>query len=723
MGIINPTYSNRVRFKLMNSDLGEIVAQEPIEWESDDVEFARHERYLGMFVDISGTLTFVDDAADYLRLAKETFGVQAKVQLIKQERHPITDRWISGDLLDLDMSTFNDEDRRFSIKILSSGLYELLKNREGDKVELERTHSLDGAFLPALNTINLPLTPRRIFLQSKLVNRSMNTYSTFGNILAPPLDVEINSDQERVMGVELHSDGGINMTTFEQQQFFYYRNDRLKTLKISLDWQGRISFAPAPSTNQQVTISLLVATYNNGSFTFNYYIDIATWNGNGSTNWQLFEYTTPNALSILLGPEQCLAFVVRPFTTQGNVQRNYQTFKSDLRIDEDSFFEPTATKAILTHELGNQLARIITGRNDALYSEALGRTDIPGFGYTQDGKASLTAFTHGMWVRGFDKEPATDITNKYKAFTTSFKDWFESEAMTWDLGLGIEKIGFKERIRIEERSYFFANVITIKLPLPVQNLSRSYDTKRFFSSVDVGYSKGGEYEEAMGLDEYNVKSSFGTIITRVLNILNLVNPFRADSYGLEFVRRKPRINYPNEDTKYDQDIFKLDLKRHLNGFKQRLWQDDFEQEPTGVYSPDTATNLRFSPVNVLLRQGANLAAGLLKYGNGLIRYKESTANSKLKTKLIGQPEYAENGSIPNNSLPRPRHLTEWIEFDHPVDFELMQKIKSHTFVNGKKIQNVYGLIEFQYRGQKEFGFLFNLKPNDKGRFKLLKANL
>jgi len=725
MGMINPTYSNRVRFKLMNDTLGQIIAKEPIEWKSDDVEFARHERYKGMFIDMSGTLTFVDDAADYLRMAKETFGIQAKVQIIKEERHPVTDRWIKGDLMDLDMSTYEDVDSKFSIKILTSGLYELLKAREEDKVELERDRSLDGKLIPALNTITLPLTPRRIFLFSKLVNRNQNLYNTFDRDLAPPLNIEINSDQERVMGVELNSMGSIGLTSpLQAQQFFYFRNDRLKTLKISVDWQGRISFGPLPSTNQTVTVSIMVATYNNGDVNFQYYIDLATFNGNGSQSPQLFEFQTANAIPVLLAENQCLAFVIKTTTTlPDNVQRNYQTFKADIVIEEDSFFEPTTSKVILTHEMGNQFARIITGRNDAFYSEAMGRTDIPGFGYTADGPAALTAFTHGMWVRGFDRSPADDLNNKYKAITASFKDWFDSESMTWNLGLGIEKIGFKERIRIEEASYFFSKNITIRLPMAITNVKEYFDVKSFISSIDVGYSKGGEYEEAMGLDEYNAKSSFGTFITRVLNVLNLVNPFRADSYGLEFARRKPRINYPTEDTKYDQDIFKLDLKRFVNSFKQRLWQDDFENEPTGVYSPETATNLRFSPVNTMLRHGWSIAAGLLKYPNESIRYKESTANSKLKTKRPGHPEFAENGSFKNSLLQRARFTNEWIEFDHPVDFELMQQIKGRTLVNGKWIQNVYGLIEFIHKGEKGYGFLFNLKPNDKGRFKLLIANL
>jgi hypothetical protein len=37
----------------------------------------------------------------------------------------------------------------------------------------------------------------------------------------------------------------------------------------------------------------------------------------------------------------------------------------------------------------------------------------------------------------------------------------------------------------------------------------------------------------------------------------------------------------------------LDLKPGTNILEQRKWQDDLEKAPTGIFSPETATNLRF----------------------------------------------------------------------------------------------------------------------------------
>src|SRR5690606_33482514 len=109
---------------------------------------------------------------------------------------------------------------------------------------------------------------------------------------------------------------------------------------------------------------------------------------------------------------------------------------AEMNVEEDSHFRATNSKMILAHELGDRLAKIITNKEKAFYSEILGRTDI---GYPNDGKAALTGFAHGMWIRGFDRIPITD-ENKYKPFKTSLKDYMQSLSAIWNIGMGIEII-------------------------------------------------------------------------------------------------------------------------------------------------------------------------------------------------------------------------------------------------------------------------------------------
>ena len=173
---------------------------------------------------------------------------------------------------------------------------------------------------------------------------------------------------------------------------------------------------------------------------------------------------------------------------------------------------------------------------------------------------------------------------------------------------------------------------------------------------------------------------------------------------------------------FNGTFFLLDLKPGENQLEQRKWRDDLEKPPTGIFSPETATNLRFSPFNMLLRHGWVIASSLTKFATEKIRYGSSTANSQMKTKLTGGNEYADNGDIINSELTRARFVPEWIEFEHECSFDIMQMVQGTTKINGKVIQNFYGTIQFiNEKNQIEKGFLFNLKPNE-GKWKLLKSN-
>ena len=331
-------------------------------------------------------------------------------------------------------------------------------------------------------------------------------------------------------------------------------------------------------------------------------------------------------------------------------------------------------------------------------------------------------------------------TDNFKDLTTSFKDFMESYEAVRQLGYGIEKVGFEEKVVVEEIPYFYQDEITIRIDKP-NNIKRSVAADYFYSSIDLGYDKpNGDnlYEEAMGLDEPNIKGSYSTPITRVENEFEKESEYRADSYGREFARRKPKSEYPEEDTRYDKDIMFLDVKRpggDVGNYLMREWADDFETLSdysifaTGIYSAETATNLRLSPLNCLLRWGNWVKCGLDKYKDKYIRYTSTEGNSQLKTQLRtdlypNSKEYAENGEILIGDLDKSIFIPEYIEFDYPVDSELLRKINGKSINrDDEEIMNYYGLVEFiNEDGYLEYGNLMELKPNGNGQWKLLKAN-
>lgn len=769
MNNINPAYNDRVRYTLEYPPYGSEIIQEPDNWRDDDKEFARNKDYHGIITQFSNALTFVGNGADYILLVDELYGVQANIRLVKDVRNPQTDLWERDYEGYLDLSTLEIEKGQVKVKFNSGGLEQELKARESEQVEIERNTTMDGATMAPLRIDKVFLAGRRILLNTfynidptndtatayvhagpssggtdryRTVGVPLNIYSkshdpaqnvipeTPANEIAGTNGIMFfaNNDVPRTLHIKLSIDFTTNILAYDDVNHGFYR------LCMSKYIDG-INYVPVGPNDAPASKITLWSTEDNGGLQNmggdHYTNPFTLQNSNPAKSWHV-DWEG----DILLQPGESLAL---EFYMKGNLggtfhdgtlQVKAQDIVADLKIIEDSFVESSQSKFVLAYEFASRLIEIMTGNKTALRSDFLGRTDI---GYPQDGKAALNGFTHGFWVRGFDKKPPStdDTINSFKQLTTSWRDFISSMQAVWNVGLGIERVGFSEKIVIEELSYFYASQVTVRLPLKVSDVKQSVATEYYYSGLEFGYTKGGEYSEAMGLDEYNGKSTFTTIISRLKNTYSRLSNYRADSYGKEFARRKPKINYPTEDTSYDNDIFIMDLKRNAFDtgnpgaqylFNERLWQDDFAQAPTGTYSPETATNLRLSPFNILLRHGWVVSAGLTKYLSDYIRYGSSTANSSLKTKLVGGNEYAENGNIVNSELSRARYVPVYKEFVHQVDTSILQQLKGSTNINGRMVPNFYGLIEFiNENNEPERGYLINLKPNE-GKFKVLIYN-
>ena len=401
-----------------------------------------------------------------------------------------------------------------------------------------------------------------------------------------------------------------------------------------------------------------------------------------------------------------------PFYQDGDLELDFENIKATIDIVENSTFPDTPTKAVRFHEVGEKLMQIITGKKKAFYSEFFGRKDL---GYANNGDFANVAFSLGFWIRQFFD----------KNLQFSLSDYLETANAIFNTGYGIEMINGKETLVLEDLKYFFQEEIGIVLPNQVSNVEREVATEFYNSSIEVGYEKpDGDilYQEAMGLDEYNGKRGFTQPITRVDTTFKKISKARADRYGIEFARRKPKESFPEQDTRYDSSAFLFDLIDEIGQFRERLWQDDYETAPTGVYSPETATNLRLTPFRNLERHEWFFGSGLQKFQTDKIRFSNSTLKSKLTTKKTSEVARSENGDILVSDLQRPRFIPEWVTFDYKVDFAINEMVYGKTNANGRMIPNYYLKVQFKTKSNiTEYGYLFELKPNKEGKWKVLTA--
>jgi hypothetical protein len=343
-----------------------------------------------------------------------------------------------------------------------------------------------------------------------------------------------------------------------------------------------------------------------------------------------------------------------------------------LELKEVTFSKTSTCKALTVNNAINRLTQIITGKNSYLSNV-------------------LNDFWKNLYItNGFLIRQIPD-----KTITLSLEDILIGLNCIDDIVWTIEN----EIIRVELLNFVYDNSSFIDIG-KLANIERELISDLHYSKIKIGFDFNGEYEDVIGLDEFNIENQYTTPIDVQENEIDLVSKVLADSYGITLAQLKPFETNPKLDTKYDKENYFLDCKSDKT---VRLWQDDFESAPSGIFSPDTAFNLRLSPVNSLLRKGRSISVGFQKHQNENIRYSSTEGNSQLVT------VYAERINEPVSIFAKPYILPELITGVCEMSFNKFSEI----------IRNKYKLIKFD----NEFGFVKSIKLNgNTANIVLIKAN-
>lgn len=139
--------------------------------------------------------------------------------------------------------------------------------------------------------------------------------------------------------------------------------------------------------------------------------------------------------------------------------------------------------------------------------------------------------------------------------------------------------------------------------------SYAVDSSLVYSRVKVGYEKQ-DYDSVNGRDEWRFATEYTTGVTLTDNVLELVSPYRADAYGIEFLAQKRGEDTTDGDS--DGDVFMVgcvydsELDRYLPA-------RGGQYAVGGVVSPGTMFNAMYSQRFMLEANGKHVgisASGL-----------------------------------------------------------------------------------------------------------------
>ena len=693
------TRFNRVRYRIYGNTFGSITISEPRGFQDDEKELLRSKKYLGIMTSLTSSLQFYGRAFQVLKQEYDINGIKAVVRIEREDRNDQTDIWELTYSAYFDFSTYQQEKNFISIKLNESQFFKNIEGRLKEKYELERIDDINGNPIPALQYETLSLEGRDIFRESLLKNPidywayKSNTslvltamtfpfnliYRSDDNVFQPSVlvnDVTGQIDNATAFLPEIgDSSGGAGL-------MFYLNADN--ETEVTINVKGTFKFT----------------SYGNGIFSFR----IARYLYNSETNTlssPIYHYLTDDEVIPLSEADgQLVINVDKTFTFNKRLTDSmtmHAILRSDIfpiRIDydanasitiqENDLGETTEADALTVFNVFDRLLHIITGQqcfqSNLLMDEATWRDLL---------------ITNGFKIRKFlDKH-----------ITISLEEMIDSMMTIDDVALIIQN----QTVRLEKKDYVFDNTgISVTLS-QVSDVKRKIIEDMHFSSVEIGYDFDGKYEEVNGLDEFNIKNVYSTCIGNVENVFKAISKVRADAYGITLAQQKPFDNFPKLDTTFDKINFFLDAKKNGLIYELRHWQDDFADEPTGIFSPQTAFNLRLSPFNCVLRKGKTISTGLRKYLSERFRYSSTEGNSQLVTL------YPERANELNSIFATPYFFPEQIEFEKKLSMAEFRQI----------VNNPYKLIKFVNEfGDYEYAYIyFSVKPNKEGKFQLVKANI
>lgn len=704
----------QVKYKLINNDTKTDIEliNEPVNWDKSQRTLKR-EKTFGMMTELSKNLEFVKEGADFLRQAYLFKGGEADVTLEETRFHPNTSHPYLNSTGTHDFSEYKSDELKVKVPFKSGGLNALIKAQEKEKFELERLESINGKVIDPIDKQTVALTSRRILLTSSLEVGESSYNVPWSTQIVPNLNVKYNEDLENIQNVLFNNDFRIfNENNVENSQFLYFDSNKRKDIKLKLDIDLSSSFN---SNFKTVRYLVIVRTYNLDDGTFTQLSEERVLNtGYVSNKRLLFDFEK----NYTLNKGDCLMVTVGSTGGGGNAggSQIITIKKFDVKTIEDSVWENSQTLAVFFKDIGEKLMQIITGEKGRFHSDFLTNGDF-----------SKLALTTGMWIRQFYTK--TEIINDEEVeveqtMSISLSEFLEILNVVCNTGHHIEIINGVETLVVEDLKYYFQSGTAIILNEEVSDYEEENAKDFCHSSLEFGYDDKGEYNEAMGLDEPNIKTGFTMPLKRVTTKYSKISKAKAGTYPKEFARRKLKRDYPTTDTDYDKWLFLLDLKEGLGiAFEERTWDDDFEELPKGVFSPETITNLRLTPSQIERRHSWFYGSGVLKHQDDKIRYSNTDGNNGLITKEVGKPERKERDDILISELEKALFEPKYVKFTHPLNYNISQQLKGKTEVNGRLIPNVYFKVEYIYQGVKNYGYLFQQtqKQTNLAEFKLLKA--
>lgn len=694
---------------ILNPDSDNIETEEPIGFDDAAIEIVRDPKYHGISIAYgTSDLEFIGEAAGFLKEQNDLYGIDAEVELQIIAECDGVDAWDETFRLDFGQYSEGCGDK-CSVKIGIEQISCFQKFSAGldKKVDIEATATFGGDAIPIL-----PNLKKTIELPSKTILKTIEAYVIEG---ADPIEISGNPNIDFPYPVPHHirpifadvryeniktsqvSDPSVvaSITTFDSivsPYLLYEDNPKCFSggFDVSMRLKGSIHF----SGGGKVATLIILFIKIKGSYLSYQPSDVLAQQviiGNdalppqsvGSGLSYNFDVSYSNPSLVLEEGDNIFGLVtVNWMETQEPTTSVSFAPETFVKIEGLSNCPPTNASLFMPFEVIQRAADIITDNCLKLDSRYYGRTDTPTV-YPADGCGAFRSLTAGLFIRNAPKA---------KLFAT-LKEIIDGLQPIDAIGFGLQRDGQgNEILKVEPVDHFYQDNEILIID-GVNKVDRKTIINEIPGTIKVGYEKW-QPESINGLDEFNSTREYRTTTRNATQSVDLVSKIIVGGYIIEQARQLNFAASGAQDTKYDNDLFLIQLKREAEN--SLVVEQGVPAQATNIFDPATVYNFRVSPVRNLLRWWNYLNGNAFKIvENGAFMFSSGTGNYLAAGFIPDEcsPEagiLAESNDLTKDALKFPEVISraESSTFEAPLSLDDFTRIRA----------NPYGFISYECAG-------------------------
>ena len=503
------------------------LADAPIGWLEQELQWSRNEKYFGFIRAYSPELKFVRQSAKLIRKLFYTYGIEQNIYFVATKWNSTTGNYELYYKAELNFAQISEDNPLEGIKIktIEGGLLKLIKAYENTVFEIP----CDGS-IPE----NLNIQINGLMFQS-IIDYDIQPFAFIARATVLPIvlttiqgnDVGIIKTSQSYLEFDT-SDPSTVLSTEKSSSYCFGTTKAIRTTNP----QGGLIIEGGLTFSGSMTGGRLFILFSDGSAQ----IDIIPSRSIGAETITFSkEITVPEGARIFI----CFECMSSSSAAVAN---------GSFRLSFNSQFENTNTYAIKPYDL---LSLIF----NKIYSKVSTDHNIsyPIVSSLLEQYANLV-ITSGSALR----------QNSEAVIKISLADFFEIYNPILCAAMGNEPTDTDEQFFFETREIVYNNS-QIDLELgEVAKLKITPASDLFFDKIKIGY-KEQKYDNKQGNDEFNTTAEYKTPIKKISKELNLVSKARADAFGIEYTRFLVGTTQTSNN-KSDNDLFLLniDLSTHNN---------------------------------------------------------------------------------------------------------------------------------------------------------------